>query len=536
MNEASLLGACVTGALQSALLVAVVAAILFLCRPADAGTRYCVWLLTLVAAVVLPVVDALARVTAPSASLVSAQPVTAARSGAHAVPAFAAFVLSHQVVSIAIVLWALFSGVLVARLLWSFLRLERLRRATRPVSRELEAAAQTWARQMGISRHVALRTSRDLASPIAIGLSDPLIVIPERLLATLSAADVEYILVHELAHLRRHDDLTNLLAKVARAIFIFNPALLVIEHRMAIEREIACDDWVVATLGRARRYARCLAHVLLQAPPQAPALGHLSLFRSPEHSVRRIEKLLAPQRPVRLFLRNAVLIGALATITCGLALAASAPQIVAFDFPLAALPGVAQLDALRRQIFDPAATALAASPQVDPTLVRALEVRVGTASYQGLKVVLERTRDLAVTRVDASLQFAAVRRVDAEPARSGAVDGDLAAATDVAGTVTPPVARASEARYGIGTPITPSRTPALALSYNAFVLAPASGLSNAPGSPGSGAVASAGAGTAGGSSQPGTLDGVKIPGGGVSAPGSSGHARGDIPLTRRGVP
>ena len=540
MNGASLLGVCVTGALQSALLVTVVAAILFLCRRADATTRHRVWMLTLAAAVMLPVVDAIARLGAPASSASARALNAAAPAAAHATPAFAAFVLSPLAVSVVTVMWALCSGVLVARLLWSFLRLERLRRATRPVSRELEASAQTWARQMGIRRHVALRTSRDLASPIAIGLSDPLIVIPERLLATLSAADIEYILVHELAHLRRHDDLSNLLVKVARAVFIFNPALLVIEHRMAIEREVACDDWVVATLGRARRYARCLAHVLLLAPPQAQAHGHLSFFRSPEHSVARIEKLLAPQRPVRLFLRNAALIGALSAITCGLALAASTPQIVAFDFPVAKLLGVAQLDALRHRIFDPAATTLAAAPRVDAAFVAALDARADAGSYRGLTVVVEGTRALSVmpvTYARRALRFETDRHVDAEAARNGAVDQDAAAAADVAASVVPQAVRAAAARFGIGTPITPQRIPALALSYNSFVLAPTAGTTSVPsGSAANGAVASNGTGSSAGGSQTGTLDGVKIPGGGVSAPGANGRPHGDIPVARRSGP
>ena len=530
MNAASLLGVCVTGALQSALLVLAVGTILLACRRADATTRHRVWFLTLVATIALPVVDLIVRAApAPHAAVAASNTATVA---AHAL---AAFVLSPRVVEIVLALWALVSGVFLARLAWSFVRLERLRRATRPVSRELEARVQRWARRLGITRHVAVRTSDELASPIAIGLLEPSIVMPRQLLATLGEDDIEYIFVHELAHLRRHDDVTNLLAKVARAIFIFNPILLFIERKMALEREIACDDWVVATLGKARRYARCLAHVLLLSPPHAPAHG-LPFFRSAEHSVQRIEMLLAPQPPARLFLVNSALVGALSTIMLGMGVAASAPQIVAFDLPLARVLGVAQLETLRAQVLDPAATALAtAAPRIDRALVTALDRGSISASYSGVNLVPIRVAHAALAPLalrSVRLTAETPRSIDAQPARAAVVEEAASAAGDFETAAVPQSSRTvATTRFSTGSPITPPRIPALALSYNSFVLAPAT-----VGGAGTAIATTAAGGSSGGgagSSGTGSLGGLNLGGGGVGAPSSGGHARSDIPVQRR---
>lgn len=514
MNAASLLGVCVTSALQSVVLVACVAAILRACRRSDATTRHRVWALALSAAIALPVVDFVARWSPPQAR------------------ALAAFVISPLVVELFLLAWIVASATFLVRLAWSFARLERLRRTTGTAPPGLDRNVRTWAARMGIRRRVEVRTSSQLASPLAIGLLKPMIVIPQRLIETLSADDIDYILVHELAHLRRRDDLTNLVAKLARAVFVFNPVLLVIERRIAIEREIACDDWVVANLGRARRYARCLAHVLLDSPPQAQAHGYLNFFRSPEHSLQRIEMLLSPPQPARLFFVNAALVSASATIVLGMGIAASAPQIVAFDLPSVRVIAAAQLGALRDQILEPAVTVLAtAAPRVNRALANAF-ARPMTAVAYGARPELPRPSSPSERTEFAPVRFAetATQSLDAETARTAAVESDANAEAEVPSAVALEMTRAAAARFGVGTPITPVRVPALALSYNSFVMAPVTNGASA------GYIASGSAGGAG-SNGSGSLDGVKLPGGGVAAPPSSGsHARSELPGQHRPGP
>src|SRR5208282_4759507 len=78
------------------------------------------------------------------------------------------------------------------------------------------------------------------------------------LLPQLSAEEIRIILLHEFAHLRRWDDWTNLVQKIVKAIFFFHPAVWWIENRLTIEREMACDDAVVAQTSSPRAYASSL--------------------------------------------------------------------------------------------------------------------------------------------------------------------------------------------------------------------------------------------------------------------------------------
>ena len=533
MTPASLLGVCATSALQSALLVALVAGMLFFVRRADAAMRHRVWFLTLIAVVAIPAIDLIGRL---SATWPAAGPVV------HAVRALRAFVVPAYVVTTILALWALASSAFLLRLAWSFVRIERLRRATHAVSPELEASVRVWAARLGIRRPVSVRTSRELTSPIAIGLHTPLVVLPERLLATLTDADIAYIVVHELAHLRRRDDLTNLIAKIARAIFIFNPSLLIIERQMAVEREIACDDWVVSTLGRARHYARCLANVLLLGPSHAaPAAStSLPLFRSSEQSVARIELLLAPPAPARVVWGNAIVVAAVALIVSTLGVAASTPPIISFDLPLKGVKGVvasAHLDALGAQLIGSGSSSdtlafAPAQPQGDRALQRALSTTIAPQNYTDARRVEFASRATAgvnvpVTepsvRLDTSSDVALSTAVDTQDARAIAAESDAAASAEVTQNVTPHLTRArASAHFGVGNPIVAQRNPAVAFTYNSFTVAPmAAGAANGP------VPANTVSGAAGG--------GIALGGGGIAAPASGGatQVRNTIPVNRK---
>ncbi len=98
----------------------------------------------------------------------------------------------------------------------------------------------------GDRRRVKLCVSSDVAVPAAVGFFRPAIVFPAELLPQLSAEEIKVILLHELAHLHRWDNWTNLGQKIVKAVFFFHPAVWWIENRLALEREMACDDIVLA--------------------------------------------------------------------------------------------------------------------------------------------------------------------------------------------------------------------------------------------------------------------------------------------------
>jgi hypothetical protein len=105
---------------------------------------------------------------------------------------------------------------------------------------------------------VTICRSAEMRVPTAIGFFNPAIVIPEWALREFPAEELKIILLHEFAHLERWDDWTNLAQKVVRTIFFFHPAVWWIEKRLSLEREIACDDVVLAETKNPHAYAECL--------------------------------------------------------------------------------------------------------------------------------------------------------------------------------------------------------------------------------------------------------------------------------------
>jgi hypothetical protein len=134
--------------------------------------------------------------------------------------------------------------------------------------------------------------------PAAIGFRRPAIVLPAWTLRELSAEELRPILIHELAHLRRHDDWTNLLQKAARAIFFFHPAVWWIDARLSLEREMACDDAVLAATGNPRAYAGCLIGLLERSCSRRGwTMAQAAVARAREASLRiaRILHVGAPR-------------------------------------------------------------------------------------------------------------------------------------------------------------------------------------------------------------------------------------------------
>ena len=87
---------------------------------------------------------------------------------------------------------------------------------------------------------------------MSLGLIDPLILMPESFLGRLTEKESDQVLLHELAHVRRGDNWTNLFQKLVEALLFFHPAVWWTAKRLNLERESACDDWVVHITGEPR--------------------------------------------------------------------------------------------------------------------------------------------------------------------------------------------------------------------------------------------------------------------------------------------
>ncbi len=112
--------------------------------------------------------------------------------------------------------------------------------------------------KISISRPVTLLQSELVNAPVAIGWLKPVILVPVGMLCQLSAGQVESILLHELAHIRRQDFLVNIMQGIIEAVFFFNPALLWLSAIIREEREACCDDMVLAHISRKSDYLEAL--------------------------------------------------------------------------------------------------------------------------------------------------------------------------------------------------------------------------------------------------------------------------------------
>ncbi|MGA7525370.1 MAG: M56 family metallopeptidase [Acidobacteriaceae bacterium] len=112
--------------------------------------------------------------------------------------------------------------------------------------------------QMGIRHFVELHLSSRIANPLTAGMLRPWILLPVAALTRLSPEQIEVVLSHELAHIRRHDYLWNILQTVVETIFFFHPAVWWISRRVREERELCCDDAALARCPDPSVYASAL--------------------------------------------------------------------------------------------------------------------------------------------------------------------------------------------------------------------------------------------------------------------------------------
>lgn len=112
--------------------------------------------------------------------------------------------------------------------------------------------------QLQIKKAVTLFESGYVKMPLVIGHFKPVILMPVGLLAGLPASQVEVVLLHELAHIRRNDYCVNLLQNITEAIFFFNPGLLWISSLLRDEREHCCDDIALAQTKNKREFIEAL--------------------------------------------------------------------------------------------------------------------------------------------------------------------------------------------------------------------------------------------------------------------------------------
>jgi beta-lactamase regulating signal transducer with metallopeptidase domain len=181
-------------------------------------------------------------------------------AGASGGTAAAKFTLPASWMAYALAAWGVIACLGIVRVVWGLWRVRSLRAQSAPlVDVDPELARQLSDCNSG--RRVRLYVSDELRVPTAIGYFKPGVLIPRWAITDLSSAELNAIVLHELGHLRRWDDWTNLAQKVLRAVLFFHPAVWWLDARLSLEREIACDDLVLAKTSDARGYAECLVSI-----------------------------------------------------------------------------------------------------------------------------------------------------------------------------------------------------------------------------------------------------------------------------------
>ncbi|MGO9126961.1 MAG: M56 family metallopeptidase [Terriglobales bacterium] len=158
--------------------------------------------------------------------------------------------------------WATIATVGLSRVALGLWQLRKLRAGSEAVDcASLEPALQRTLGEFQPSRKVKLAFSEKLTVPMAIGFFHPMILLPAWALRELSTDELNSILIHELAHLQRRDDWTNLAQKGLRALLFFHPAVWWVERQISLEREMACDEVVLSRTANPHAYAECLVTV-----------------------------------------------------------------------------------------------------------------------------------------------------------------------------------------------------------------------------------------------------------------------------------
>jgi beta-lactamase regulating signal transducer with metallopeptidase domain len=159
----------------------------------------------------------------------------------------------------ALPLWAAGVSLFGVRLIWSWNHTRKLRAAGSLADADLLSLVSRVASRLGVVRKVQVLISAIADVPGAIGWLRPVLLLPASAIVGLTPAQLEAVLAHELAHIRRHDYFVNLLQSLAEALLFYHPAVWWVSGRIRYERELCCDDLAVELCGDPVCYARALA-------------------------------------------------------------------------------------------------------------------------------------------------------------------------------------------------------------------------------------------------------------------------------------
>jgi beta-lactamase regulating signal transducer with metallopeptidase domain len=282
----------------------------------NSGTRFGVWFVVLLAIATLPFVGILVPGNTAGSAGVSRSAITAPSSWATYLCMIWASIATLGLVRVGIGLW----------------HVRRVRKNCVEIApASLGPALRMTLDEFRSIRSVKVCVSDSLQVPTAIGFVKPVVALPAWAIRELSPSQLNTILLHELAHLRRWDDWTNLAQKLLRAVFFFHPAVWWIEGQLSLEREMACDDAVLAATDNPRAYAQCLVTVAEKSlMRRGLAMAQAAVSRVRQTS-QRVAQILDANRPgaTRVWKPAIGMVAVFAMVCAGLL--SHSPELVSFQ-------------------------------------------------------------------------------------------------------------------------------------------------------------------------------------------------------------
>jgi beta-lactamase regulating signal transducer with metallopeptidase domain len=196
-------------------------------------------------------------------------------------------------VAVALGIWAGVALVKLIRVLAAVEGIWALRARCRSIPEDVEAQLPLWLAGREQGRSSRLMLCDDVAGATLLGFGRPIVALPRSMVTTLKPGQLDAVVLHEHAHAQRRDDWMTLMQALIQALVWIHPAAAAIGRALNFEREVACDERVVARTASPKDYARCLTRAAeIRSAKHQTALGS-ALFGAAGQLARRIDRLLS---------------------------------------------------------------------------------------------------------------------------------------------------------------------------------------------------------------------------------------------------
>lgn len=333
------------GLWQGAILVAAVAIFVRVVRGGGAALRHLIWLAALITVVALMITSTVSGLPRTASATGAANIIVVAEVAGPASSAFptsAVFSVDEdnplprtrglalnvrgEWLVILVMLFAFGAAVKLARMVEGLSRWRSIRRRAQRYPIDLQDIVDDLPPAF-LRRTVSMRISDEVTLPVTAGLLHPTILLPRSLSLSIARMELRQIVLHELAHIRRWDDWSNLVQRLFESVFFFNPLVGWIGRRLEVEREIACDEHVVANLGAGSAYAAFLIELAETITPMSERKFVAGVAANKNQLSRRVEAILTGGAKMNRWQFSLAMGGAAAVLSMSLLMASAGPGL-----------------------------------------------------------------------------------------------------------------------------------------------------------------------------------------------------------------